>query len=98
MTTKPPVAPAAKPKASADLRDRKPYRVTAVRDGLYIVTDDDQLARMIAGERIPPHARKVRYAPTGAIVTDLPAKSVPGLLAAGWIEPAPSADKEGGAA
>lgn len=91
MTTKAPAAPAAK-----DLRDRRPYRVTAVRAGLYIPIDDDIERRRKNGEDIPLPERKFRFAPTGEIVRDMLASSVPSLLANGWIEPvedAPTGEK-----
>ena len=96
MTNKTPAYKPA-PKAPA-LRDSAPYRVTDVRSELFILTDDAQLARLVAGETIPLSERKIRRASSGDIVRDLPAASVPNLLAAGWIEPAPDtqAAAEGG--
>lgn len=101
MTLKTTPALAKAPAKAAALRDRTPYRVTSVRSALLILTDDDQLARLVAGEYIPHEERKTRRAPSGEIVRDLPTISVPSLLASGKIEPvedAPAPAAEGGEA
>jgi hypothetical protein len=67
------------------LRDKGPYIVTGVASPLIIVTDDAQLAALLKGAKIPLVDRQTRYAYEGDIVTDLPAVSVPGLLASGRI-------------
>jgi len=87
---------APKRSAGSTIRDGRAWRVTDRRAGLIYMADDDQIAAMARGDRIPLAERAWKEAPAGAIVTDLPAVSVPGLLAAGWIEPADDSLKGGG--
>lgn len=74
------------------IRDATPYIVTHVAAPLTIMTDDAQLRAMLAGGKIPLVERDRRLAQAGEVVTDLPAISVPLLLAAGKIRPMPSAE------
>lgn len=83
------VATPAKAGRSA-LRSDKRYRVTDVRAAIWIVTDDDQLARMAKGDRIPKGDRLVRRCVTGDVVTDVPKASEAWMVTAGWIVPADS--------
>lgn len=86
MTAAPPVvaAPDVKP-APSKLRDPNAYVVTDVRDELMWMADDAQLAAHAKGERRPLAERKFARARPGETVKNLPATSVPGLLAARWI-------------
>lgn len=54
--------------------------------GLNYPTDAAAVRRIMAGEDVPTGARHERRAEPGDIVTDLPASSIPGLLAKGRIE------------
>lgn len=86
----------AAPKAPA-LRDPGTYRVGTARGAIWIITDDDQLARILRGENIPKAERKVKRYVSGEIVKGIPATSVPWMLSGGWIEPAADAPKGGDA-
>lgn len=79
--------------AASPHRDPGPYVVTDAREFLMIMTDDAQLAAIVGGARLPIAERAWRRAYPGETVTDLPRKSVAGLLADGLIRrPAPEAE------
>lgn len=85
-TTKPAApAPASQPKPRAALFDAGSYTVTDVRDELIWVVDETQLASILAGSKVALADRKVKRAKPGETVTGLPAVSIKGLLADGWI-------------
>lgn len=71
------------------LRDPGTYRVGTARGAIWIITDDDQLARVLRGENIPKAERKMRRYASGELVTGIPATSLPWMLSGGWVEPAP---------
>ncbi len=75
----------AKDEKGQPLRDPGPYIVTDKRDVLIIMTSDAQVEAILGGAGIPRGERKMREDKPGVWVTDLPAVSVPGLLAKGWI-------------
>lgn len=62
---------------------RKRYR--ALR-GLSYPTDPRVIKRIRSGERVPWEERKVKEVEAGEVVDDIPAVSVPHLLANGIIE------------
>lgn len=82
---------------TAALRDPGTYRVGTARGAIWIITDDDQLARILKGERIPKAERKVKRYVSGEIVKGIPATSVPWMLSGGWIEPVAAEPKGGDA-
>ena len=57
--------------------------------GLSYPTSASVIRRLLAGEDIPPAERHESHAEAGDIVQDLPAHSIPGLLAKGRIEEVP---------
>lgn len=77
------------PAKPAPLRDPRTFIVGAARGAIWIITDDDQLARVQKGERIPKAERKMARYASGERVTGIPAASVPWMLSGGWIVPAP---------
>lgn len=64
------------------------YRVLV---GLSYPTNAAVIRRLQAGEAVAWEQRGLRRAEAGAVVSDLPAVSVPWLLAQGLIEPADGA-------
>ena len=62
---------------------RKRYRVLR---GLSYPTDPKVIRRLLAGERVPWEERRMKVVDVGVVVNDIPAVSVPGLLARGAIE------------
>lgn len=61
-----------------------------VAEGLMYPTDPKVIARLKSGENVPMAQRGVLKQPApGTIVDDIPAVSVPWLLADGHIVPAP---------
>jgi len=54
--------------------------------GLTYPTDAEIIRRIQGGESIPYEERGVKEVPAGAVVDDVPAVSVPWLLAQGLIE------------
>lgn len=60
-------------------------RYRALRDLFYPI-DKAIVRRLAAGEDLPMRARGMRVVAAGDIADDLPAISVPVLLAKGWIE------------
>lgn len=64
------------------------YRVLV---GLSYPTDAAVIRRLQAGEAVAWEQRGLRRAEAGAVVSDLPAVSVPWLLEQGLIEPADGA-------
>jgi len=80
-------------KASAPkLRDTTKYRVLDTREVILYPADDAQLERLQNGDKIPREKRRMKRARSGDVVSDLPAKSVPWMLKAGWICRAGSKD------
>lgn len=70
-------------------------RYRALRNLKY-PTDPGVIRRLAAGENLPFKERgKLKRVETGQIVTDLPAVSIPVLLAKGWIEAVAAQDGEG---
>lgn len=93
-------------KALGKVRDPRTFRVGEARSEIWVITDDDQVRRIMAGEKIPLRERKVRRFATGERITcGMPASSANQLVKAGWIvedkpappAPAPKADKGDGA-
>lgn len=78
-------APAPAPKRAGGLRADGAYRVLDKRAFIEYPADDDQLAALIKGDKIPRADRKVKRVHTGEIATGIPAASVKGLVASGWI-------------
>lgn len=112
MTPKTTPAPAKAEAKAPALRDPRTFRVVNARpdsvrpnaDGvlgpiLWVPTDDAQLARLNAGEKIPLAEVAVRAYTEGDTVTGVPARDVADLLADGWLVPveaaAPRATTEG---
>lgn len=62
-------------------------RFRVLVDDLSYPTDPEVIARLAAGVNLPWGQRHVREVGRGAVVDDLPEVSIPGLIAAGWIEP-----------
>ena len=56
---------------------------------LYYPTDTAILRRLARGENVPWLKRHNTRVAAGEIVADIPAKSIPVLLAKGWIEEVP---------
>lgn len=86
---------APRPKAPAKpLRDPAAYVVTDLREGIYIMTDDAQLAAVLSGADVPLAGRAMKFYPSGSTVTGIPTVSVAEMLASGIIR---KADKGGAA-
>ena len=83
IAVKPP--PKEEKPSPSKLRDPAPYVVTDVRQELCWPADDAELSGILKGARTPLSARKLARGRPGDTVTGLPASSVPGLLARGWI-------------
>lgn len=62
---------------------KKRYRALV---GLAYPADPAIIKRLQAGEQIPMDQRGMKEVPAGAVVDDIPAVSLPGLLARGRIE------------
>lgn len=78
----------AKAKATAAIR----YRA---RVGLTFPADPGIVARLAGGERIPREDRgELRRVAAGEVADDIPAQSIPWLLAAGKIEAVTEADPD----
>jgi len=71
-----------KKRAKSEMAPRR-YRVLTA---ISYPTDPEIVKRILAGERIPFEERGLWEAPAGAVVDDVPAVSVPWLLAQGLIE------------
>ncbi|MBK8260274.1 MAG: hypothetical protein IPK80_02930 [Nannocystis sp.] len=73
------------PKTGKALRSAEAWRVLDKREWIEYPSDDAQLERLLSGDKLPRSERKVKRVKAGEIAKDIPAKSVPGLIAAGWI-------------
>lgn len=101
-------APAPAPKRAGGLRADGAYRVLDKRAFIEYPADDDQLAALLKGDKIPRADRKVKRVHTGEIATGIPAASIKALVASGWVceangpndpyrkAPAPAAADKGG--
>lgn len=84
-TVAPAPAPAPAPKRAGGLRAPGAYRVLDKRAFIEYPDDDDQLAALVKGDKIPRADRKVKRVHSGEIATGIPAASIKALVASGWV-------------
>lgn len=78
--TAPVASPA--PKAKGGLRSPVAWRILKPRGsagGVRVITDDDQLARVLKGDQLPKADLKIRWYEPGEVAMDIPASAV------GWL-------------